>query len=111
MRFIVIYSLKDFRERQENIWLLPSSMINHDFRQGPLVPNKWFPAWCKLGFAAQEEEQPFEIRRWCEANCRGDVVMFPNWGGIMGFQYHEDAMSFSLTYHENIVDQGTWQPQ
>ena len=52
MRFIIIYELKDFRERQENIWLLPSSMINHDFRQGPLVPNTWFPAWCKLGFVS-----------------------------------------------------------
>ena len=109
MRFIIIYELKDFRERQENIWLLPSSMINHDFRQGPLVPNTWFPAWCKLGFVSSHD-QPFEIRRWCEANCCGDVVMYPNLGIMMGFEYCQDAMSFSLTFHEIIVEQGTLQP-
>lgn len=110
MRFIWIYDLKDFQAQPENIWLLPSNMINHDFRQGPLVPNKWFPAWCKLGFFV-EENQPFEIRRWCEANCQGDVVIYPNLGIMMGFQYREDAMSFSLTYQDIVVDQGTWQSQ
>lgn len=107
MRFIVLHDIKYFKTHPGNQWLLPGSMLDHDFREGPLVPNKWFPAWCKLGPGLQHTDQPFEIRRWCEKNCQGDVVVFSYLGVMMGFQYREDAMLFSLTYQDIIVDQGT----
>lgn len=108
MRFIVIWDLPNRRETPELIFSLPSSMRYHDFRNGDLFPNPWFPAWCKIEhFYNIAEPDPVDLRRWCEKHCQGDVAFYPdvqvNW---LGFQYAQDAMSFSLTFSDIVVDQG-----
>jgi hypothetical protein len=109
VRFIVIDNLTTKRHEPEMVFSLPHAMRYHDFRNGDLFPNKWFPAWCKieLNFSSVPEPDPFDLRRWCEHHCEGDVAfysaLYTNW---LGFQYTQDAMSFSLTFSEIVVDQG-----
>lgn len=108
MRFIVISDLPNRRDTPELIFCLPYTMRYHDFRHGDLFPNPWFPAWCKIQpFYNIPAPDPVNIRRWCEQHCQGDVAFYAdlqvNW---LGFEYEQDAMSFSLTFSDIVVDQG-----
>lgn len=110
-RFIVWSEYKNVNSETSR-WMLPLSMTTRlDFRNGDVMPNTWFPHWAQMAFnklGVDDDNMRVTIRRWCDQNCQGDVVAW-YWSDVpcLAFELNTDAMSFSLTWQDYILDQGS----